>query len=318
MASPIGSSSGTQRLAWEELLPADQEARISAQQKKCGFCAKEGPDSKLCGRCRLVYYCNDKCQKAAWKAHKAVCAPPKKVNVVIRTGSGQEHTLRAKTWKREQLQETHTRRPDFLSTGRRVKPPEPTHEYPVEKGLTQTDPQYLQELLGNTNYAALLPYVRGEKDIAFKVEWMRRAAEEGHVPLMFELISAISDKMRRGATIDAEIEEAMKWSHIGMHCAQLDLACSDDQSAEAAIGVYGEAVVKPLFQLLSPEKRAKFRSSEYRLAQIRKWVPKETDPSPAWIARHGMGVFLGRNSLKPREQWHALRQARHHELTHPG
>ena len=36
----------------------------------CNKCAKAGTHLKRCSRCRMAYYCSEKCQKADWKNHK--------------------------------------------------------------------------------------------------------------------------------------------------------------------------------------------------------------------------------------------------------
>ncbi len=39
----------------------------------CNFCGARSKDTKLCGRCKGVRYCNAACQRAAWKEHKKLC-----------------------------------------------------------------------------------------------------------------------------------------------------------------------------------------------------------------------------------------------------
>ena len=46
------------------------------EKRTCGYCKKSSADKlKMCSRCRMVYYCDVKCQKAAWKGHKLECQP---------------------------------------------------------------------------------------------------------------------------------------------------------------------------------------------------------------------------------------------------
>lgn len=40
----------------------------------CAYCSKDGC-VEICGRCKKVYYCSNKCQKAHWKTHKKSCIP---------------------------------------------------------------------------------------------------------------------------------------------------------------------------------------------------------------------------------------------------
>ena len=46
-------------------------------EKECFVC-KKTEDLFLCSRCKLVYYCNEDCQKKDWKTHKEYCIPIEK------------------------------------------------------------------------------------------------------------------------------------------------------------------------------------------------------------------------------------------------
>ena len=48
-------------------------ADIKAQEK-CDSC-NAGNAAKLCGRCKVTRYCNEKCQRAHWGVHKPDCKP---------------------------------------------------------------------------------------------------------------------------------------------------------------------------------------------------------------------------------------------------
>lgn len=39
----------------------------------CSHCHQKNSRLSLCGRCKEVYYCGEKCQKAAWRAHQYTC-----------------------------------------------------------------------------------------------------------------------------------------------------------------------------------------------------------------------------------------------------
>jgi len=43
----------------------------TATTNKCNLCGKDA--TKLCSRCKTVYYCSVECQKQNWKLHKPVC-----------------------------------------------------------------------------------------------------------------------------------------------------------------------------------------------------------------------------------------------------
>ena len=40
---------------------------------KCLYCARKSADVQRCSRCKEAIYCNQECQKAHWKIHKADC-----------------------------------------------------------------------------------------------------------------------------------------------------------------------------------------------------------------------------------------------------
>jgi tetratricopeptide (TPR) repeat protein len=49
-------------------------AAVTAKQQTCGWCSR--PDvraSKYCGQCKSAWYCNEECQRKAWKEHKKHC-----------------------------------------------------------------------------------------------------------------------------------------------------------------------------------------------------------------------------------------------------
>lgn len=56
------------------LMTADGTVYSLKQSTKvslCGYCSKEA--TNFCSRCKAVYYCSEKCQKADWKNHKQSC-----------------------------------------------------------------------------------------------------------------------------------------------------------------------------------------------------------------------------------------------------
>lgn len=49
--------------------------KVLTDRRTCSHCLRGSACSlKSCGNCRCVYYCNKKCQAAAWPAHKLECA----------------------------------------------------------------------------------------------------------------------------------------------------------------------------------------------------------------------------------------------------
>eukprot|EP01038_Epipyxis_sp_PR26KG_P015587 gene15587-21054_t len=49
---------------------------VAAMTRVCGGCGlfeTQHGDYKMCGNCRVEYYCSPECQKKAWKTHKLLC-----------------------------------------------------------------------------------------------------------------------------------------------------------------------------------------------------------------------------------------------------
>ncbi|KAJ1474651.1 ankyrin repeat-containing domain protein, partial [Baffinella frigidus] len=45
-------------------------------EESCEQCGKQGVALRRCARCKQASYCGLECQKAGWKNHKTLCAPP--------------------------------------------------------------------------------------------------------------------------------------------------------------------------------------------------------------------------------------------------
>jgi tetratricopeptide (TPR) repeat protein len=49
-------------------------AAVVAEHQPCGWCGRMAVHrAKFCGRCKMVWYCNEECQHAAWREHKPHC-----------------------------------------------------------------------------------------------------------------------------------------------------------------------------------------------------------------------------------------------------
>ena len=49
-------------------------AAVAATHQPCGWCGTmDVHASKKCGQCQAVWYCNEECQRKAWKEHKHHC-----------------------------------------------------------------------------------------------------------------------------------------------------------------------------------------------------------------------------------------------------
>lgn len=73
MVSPIIKREETK----EPLPSTETQHRVSsAKNILCHFCGQSPPQGRpLCGRCKLIYYCNADCQKADWLTHRLTCRP---------------------------------------------------------------------------------------------------------------------------------------------------------------------------------------------------------------------------------------------------
>merc|ERR1712166_879956 len=49
------------------------ESIPEANGRACAHCGDSGPQLLRCSRCKQVWYCTQKCQKAGWKQHKKDC-----------------------------------------------------------------------------------------------------------------------------------------------------------------------------------------------------------------------------------------------------
>jgi tetratricopeptide (TPR) repeat protein len=49
-------------------------AAVVAEHQPCGWCGRMAVHrAKFCGRCKMVWYCDEECQRAAWREHKPHC-----------------------------------------------------------------------------------------------------------------------------------------------------------------------------------------------------------------------------------------------------
>jgi hypothetical protein len=285
--------------------------KISQSSNTCGYCNNFNPDAKVCGNCHLVRYCNPECQRLAWRTHKTVCKPPENQSISIFTGYKLDKTIQTRAWTKAQVEEMTTRPTDFISRGKEVKS---IPLDPLTLGLKKNQDKLMQ-LLKDEKYSELFDHIEAETDRSFKIDWLTLAANAAHVPMMMALVGVLIEKISQGQRSQGDIEEAIKWYYLGMHCTRLDLACNEDASTEDAVSSFAEKG-EQLRQLLTEEQQKRYTSDAYKLKIIRAWVPQETHPSPKWLAYHGLMYLMGINTLKPQDQWFKLRTEKHRELTH--
>lgn len=252
-------------------------------------CGKQDETAKMCGQCRLVFYCSPECQKTAWKAHKLVCQPPTKTQVLIYQGNNPKPTtIQSKVWSQEAIDaESATRNTHFLATGKLVPTPEEKKLPPEQEGL-KNNPKKIARLLKEENYTELKKYLHTESDRSYQIEWLTRVANQGHVPLMFELVASLTKEFQESkARQNKTIEEAVKWFFLGMHCTQLDIACHDDPSLQGAPGMLSIPFSSLFNELLTDKQKKRCFNAEYKNQIIKNWSPSQDHPSPKWIAPMG-------------------------------
>lgn len=65
----------SKKLSTENLMPNTDIKKFKYNLANECFVCKKTDDLFLCSRCRLVYYCNQECQKKDWKNHRDLCIP---------------------------------------------------------------------------------------------------------------------------------------------------------------------------------------------------------------------------------------------------
>lgn len=331
-AAPTPASQGAQPAA-----PNQREETI--RKKICSWdqCQRENP-KMVCGRCKLVCYCDKKCQKSHWAFHKAICKEPEETNIHVKVTSGISGQVTSKTVPVDIHQQEDTHRPHTRPTGVSKKSVgknigglegnniQLTQENDVVaysqkyfdrstitalkekgyKGLKQTDRQKLAELLSEQKYIEILKHVWTEDDVAFKLNWLKEYASKGHVILMFETCRAMC--LLKEHT-EETILEAFKWRTLGRIHTYIDAACHEDRSVEAAGSFLKECY--PLDHLIPREQ---FRQYADKIQQQNKVIFEvrllDSDPSPKWLMYHGLESFMGKNTLVPQDQWLRLRMAK--------
>jgi len=58
-------------LASNGVTPQGTHVMLPPEGKVCNFCGN--PANLRCSGCMIIFYCDEKCQKEAWKAHKPQC-----------------------------------------------------------------------------------------------------------------------------------------------------------------------------------------------------------------------------------------------------
>jgi hypothetical protein len=280
--------------------------------KTCAQCGKKEQEMNRCAKCRLVDYCSKECQKVAWKTHKVTCKAPQNIIIEDRDFSGKPvQTFKAPIWDKKQIEvESATRNTSVFAKPRKNQPQKPVD--PQTVGLKKNS-KLIEQLLKQGEYNKIFDLIEAKPDCPpSTINWLQNAAEKGHVPCMFRLAILLTSKIT--AQDRSKVEEAVRWYHLGIHCTWLDIACNEDSTTEAAVGEFQLSLGSLLVKTLTESERKTYFANEYIQKIISSWTPKESHPSPQWVADHGLNIFMGVNSLKPQKEWLRLRQEKHEQL----
>lgn len=58
-----------------QTMVTDAASRIPHLYKSCAACGDSLASNKRCSRCKRVYYCSPRCQRADWANHRSICVP---------------------------------------------------------------------------------------------------------------------------------------------------------------------------------------------------------------------------------------------------
>ncbi len=302
--------------------------KTNQKKKFCAYCKKENPNTLMCGRCKLVNYCDKEHQKAHWTFHKTICKTPEATSLIIeaRNFDGkktstetsflihdpkdreQEHARptgigATKPKAFEGLEGHHINlslKDDivvFISNSEKLIP-----EYRAlgHHGLKQC--KELENLLKAEDYLTLLKYVWTEEDIAYKIDWLTKQSTQGHVILMFETALALSGmKKKRNSTI----VEICKWLALGHIHTYLDAACYTDTSIQSAGGDLLGRYIQKISLILNHSEFNQIRNNlTSQSKQIKTIQLQEANClSPKWLRFYGLEILIGICTLTPKEEW---------------
>lgn len=324
--------------------PPSNEKEEAIRKKICANCETENPNAKICGRCRLIYYCNSTCQKAHWSFHKTICKKPEQGKFFCNVWNQGEREITTKEMSVKIHSEKDTHQPHARPTGigalksgafeglsgnsfsyiNKEDVVVFCEKYHLKTNITKLknegyngfkkiEEEKLESLLKKQDYIEILKYVWTEEDVEFKLKWLKTQAAQGHVILMFETSRAICELTNPSKEI---ILEAFRWRTLGRIHTILDAACHGDNSVIAALGFLTnyyplEHLVFKYEKEIQEELMEKIQAQNKIIYEIQL---KETDPSPKWVMYHGISCLMGQNTLAPEEQWLQLRTKKHQEL----
>lgn len=186
------------------------------------------------------------------------------------------------------------------------------------RGLQESFQDKLKEHIQDQDYVEVLKYLRTENDLDRVLHFLEPYAKESHPILMLEMSRALCIKMAVQQSYSlANIKSAFQWYCLGLIYAELDIACNDDKTTSAAIGmltnVYHPGKIIPSSELkrFFPNEKGLMKYLTTLLIELK---PTLSYPSPKWVLYHGMKAFECKNTLIPQQEWNKVRLKRIQEL----
>ena len=110
------------------------------------------------------------------------------------------------------------------------------------------------------------------------------------------------------------VRECMHWFLLGLHCTRLDVACNKDKSTAAAVDMLREYYKPSLLISQATIDDAVGNLLQFQKTVLENWTPEEKNPSPEWVADHGLQCSSGPISMISKEEWTAVRTKLHLEI----
>ena len=155
----------------------------------------------------------------------------------------------------------------------------------------QAETKQLNALADQQQYSKLIESIRGKRYVSRRlIRWVRKNAEEGHVPLQLELSRLL---------LKVDPRESARWLAIGHLGATLDASLCEDPTSGAAPAALLQAYRQVAVAVAEDPQRVIEATEQSFL-----WHDQHpVRPSPRWICYHGLRALKGQVALKPTDQW---------------
>jgi hypothetical protein len=173
-----------------------------------------------------------------------------------------------------------------------------------------SDSKKVDSLVHRQEYGEILKYLWSEKDRSKRLIWLKKHAEAGHIPCMFELSKEYA--------LQGTVEECFVWYYLAcnrlfqdLHCctARREIACA------SLTALYANHLKKSMVQnvakqsLLPLTKKCVQRVS----TQLSVW---RHYPSPSWLSESIQNGQKSPSVLKPEKEWGIMREKISKEYAH--